>query len=594
MIRKVSAAAAAGVVFLACHPVMAQLVAFDDFNRDGNTALGSTPVGNFLWHENEYEIIGPDQIRIDDIFGEHPGMATVNSRGSGTDPSALIDVGLQDVDLSATFNSTKQSDNYFGSLLYRFPDTTSSSAGNRSGYAVDVTQNDWDSPLRGPASISLRWQNNVVLAVYNMPTAIVKDAPFTVRVTSAGTLQTVYLNGTSVLTYDDPDPTHVTSGAVGFGGYYGNWAFDDFSVTALTISAPKWNTNGNGNWSDTTNWQGSVPNAVDAIANFTDAITGPAVVTVDAPQTVGAINFDNANSYSIAGANPITMDVSTGSALIKVNSGSHNISAPLSLAKDTTLTVTPAGSTLNVSGDITAAAGVNLTKDGAGEAIVNNIRTTGGLTVSSGTLAMAAGRSTAGTSKVTSLLVSAGATLDLNDQDMVVDYSGATSPRADIRARLVGGFNNGAWNGTGIASSVAAAVAANPSSNNKTGLGYAEASQVLSAGSTIFSGQSADSDAVLIRYTYYGDSNLDGVVSSSDFDVLASNFNMSGREWVDGDFNYDGTVNALDFNALATNFGRAAIASPLGAVVPEPVSLGMVATIGTALSLRRRRRRRAC
>ena len=54
-----------------------------------------------------------------------------------------------------------------------------------------------------------------------------------------------------------------------------------------------------------------------------------------------------------------------------------------------------------------------------------------------------------------------------------------------------------------------------------------------------------------------GDANLDGVVDSNDFAILAAHYDMnSGATYSQGDFNYDGKVNALDFNALATNFGR--------------------------------------
>ncbi len=42
----------------------------------------------------------------------------------------------------------------------------------------------------------------------------------------------------------------------------------------------------------------------------------------------------------------------------------------------------------------------------------------------------------------------------------------------------------------------------------------------------------------------------------SDFNVLASNFGQSGRDFSQGDFNYDGLVNLADFNILAARFGQ--------------------------------------
>src|SRR5262249_48675712 len=93
-----------------------------------------------------------------------------------------------------------------------------------------------------------------------------------------------------------------------------------------------------------------------------------------------------------------------------------------------------------------------------------------------------------------------------------------------------------------------------------------------------------------VAYAYYGDSNLDGKVNALDFNSLATNFGQSGKEWVNGDFNYDGNVNTLDFNSLAGNFNSAlpAPAPALGALVPEPGALVLLAGIG-AFAWRRRR-----
>jgi autotransporter-associated beta strand protein len=92
-----------------------------------------------------------------------------------------------------------------------------------------------------------------------------------------------------------------------------------------------------------------------------------------------------------------------------------------------------------------------------------------------------------------------------------------------------------------------------------------------------------------------GDIDLDNSVTSGDFSVLANHFNSATSNlWADGDFNYDGVVNALDFNLLANNFGVSqsldAPAPALGALVPEPASLGMIALAAGAMATRRRRR----
>jgi hypothetical protein len=209
---------------------------------------------------------------------------------------------------------------------------------------------------------------------------------------------------------------------------------------------------------------------------------------------------------------------------------------------------------------------------------VNTIRA-GSLTVNAGTTSILAGRSTARTSNVQSLTIGAGATLDLADNDLVVDYTGSTSPLTSVRTAIISGYNGGSWSGTGITSSAAAAGAG---SAHKTALGYAESSAVLSSTGGSFSGQTVDGTAVLVRYTYAGDANIDGKVDTLDFNSLAGNFGGSGKVWSQADFNYDGVVDTLDFNNLAANFGQQ-LAEPggantaAGALIPEPTSLAVLA-----------------
>jgi hypothetical protein len=203
--------------------------------------------------------------------------------------------------------------------------------------------------------------------------------------------------------------------------------------------------------------------------------------------------------------------------------------------------------------------------------------------------------SNTGTLKIdtTALLIASGTlnnsgTVDLNGK-LILDYTGS-SPISTIKSQIATGFASGAWTGSGIKSTSAAA---NASSLHKTAIGYADASSVpLSS----FGGQSVDPTSLLLRYTAYGDANLDGTVNTSDFTMLGQNFNKSSTFWNFGDFNYDGTVNALDFNAMASNFGFVLPSDPLdlgapslGALVPEPTSLALGAAL--VFGIRRRRLR---
>ena len=151
-------------------------------------------------------------------------------------------------------------------------------------------------------------------------------------------------------------------------------------------------------------------------------------------------------------------------------------------------------------------------------------------------------------------------------------------------------------NGThGITSATAAAdnIAATP---KRTALGYAEASSVGITGT--YDGQAVDANTIIVRYTSFGDANLDGKVNALDFNAVATNFgvNNGSNVWSGGDFNYDGTVDTDDFMMLAQNFNAAPIASPsldtpvLGSLVTEPGSLSLLAFGIAAMATRRRRK----
>ncbi len=147
-------------------------------------------------------------------------------------------------------------------------------------------------------------------------------------------------------------------------------------------------------------------------------------------------------------------------------------------------------------------------------------------------------------------------------------------------------YAGGAWTGSGIGSSNAAAVAIDGTNVHKTAVGYAQASAL---GISTFGGQAVNPTDVLARYTLSGDANLDGHVNALDFNAVATNFGGTSRVWSSGDFNFDGTVNTLDFAMIALNFNAAPAASlSLGALVPEPSSLMVLAAAGLLAGRRRR------
>jgi hypothetical protein len=181
--------------------------------------------------------------------------------------------------------------------------------------------------------------------------------------------------------------------------------------------------------------------------------------------------------------------------------------------------------------------------------------------------------------------------VDLGGGRLIIDYSGA-SPAPSVRQYLTSGYAGGAWTGTGLMS-----VAANADGSGRFALGYAEASDVLGPNGGVWNGLGVDGTALLVRFTRYGDANVDGSVTLQDFNRLAANFGQSNRTWSQGDFNYDGVVSLQDFNRLAAQFGLSAAGpavtpddwAALAAAVPEPSVLGLLLPLCAAGSSRRRR-----
>jgi hypothetical protein len=177
---------------------------------------------------------------------------------------------------------------------------------------------------------------------------------------------------------------------------------------------------------------------------------------------------------------------------------------------------------------------------------------------------------------IKSLSIGAGAAMDVNDDGFVYDYTGAT-PIGTVRSLLQSAFNAGQWNGAGLDSS-----AAHGDASLMHGLGYAEASDL---GVSSFMGQSVDTTAVLVRYTKYGDNNLDGTVDiGNDFGLLIDGLAArNASSWVQGDYTYDGKVDlGNDVNLFLTSYlGQVAHPSLLASVAPQPA----IATVAAAPAL---------
>ena len=153
------------------------------------------------------------------------------------------------------------------------------------------------------------------------------------------------------------------------------------------VTDRSWKNNITGDWNVSGNWNpsgipGTGENLGNQVVNFGVAITSPELVYTHEPVSVRTINFDNLQSYAIAGHGRVNLIAGTDGvggvidASINVAQGSHEFQARVSLIDNTTVDVaTDSALAFNHELDLM---GNTLTKTGAGNVAFNNKITTSG------------------------------------------------------------------------------------------------------------------------------------------------------------------------------------------------------------------------
>jgi len=257
----------------------------------------------------------------------------------------------------------------------------------------------------------------------------------------------------------------------------------------------------------------------------------------------------------ISGAMPVTIDAGSGTDTIDVLETS--LLVPAIIAAST------GGDAVNVNIDNTGAAAVTFPAS----------RTIGPLTIGSGglvTLSRAASDAPPVVLNTTALTIGGTGKLDLADNDLVVNYTDASpigawngSAYDGITGLIQSGRNGGGWTGNGIITSMTAANVIDP----LTTLAVAEASAALGiseAQTALFDGQTVDATAVLIKYTYIGDMNVDGRINGDDYFSIDAGFSALATGYASGDLDYNGRVDADDYFLIDSALSRSA-GSPLAA-----------------------------
>jgi hypothetical protein len=330
-------------------------------------------------------------------------------------------------------------------------------------------------------------------------------------------------------------------------GYSGTVTLADGSVLAVNTPAP-WTLDGTMNLNDTaTPGQPIVVGSVINLSGTINTTGSPLIAAAGLNNNGGTINTAAGGTALVSN----TFSSSSGATLHKTGGGSLTIVGPQNHALNSRLSI--AGGSVQFNTDAGAgAAGANLIVDvnGAGatmtfastQHLANLVIGAGGyanLTPLGNKLLVTRGLSIAGSTNAWT------GKLNLNDNDLVLDYPGGNpTPLPTIVNQIRTARNNGAWNGNGITSSAAAA--ANPAA---TTLGAIEAADYLAiyGPAATFSGQTIDNSAVLVKYTWYGDSDFNGKVNFDDYVRIDNGFNSHLSGWTNGDFDLNGVVNFDDY-----------------------------------------------
>jgi autotransporter-associated beta strand protein len=316
-----------------------------------------------------------------------------------------------------------------------------------------------------------------------------------------------------------------------------------------------------------------VPNAAGGIAVINAPTTTAVTITLDKPQTLGALLLGNSASTTVgytlsgAGSNSLTLNNSGYGAMITVTGGTHGINAPVVLADNLQVSGGNSGWTLSFGAASTITGSHALTMSGNGTLVLAGQNTyTGGTTLAAGVVNLAAAENgTAGPLGETGSIVFNGGTLQYSAVNQH-DYSNRFSTAANQAYSVDTNGQNVTW---------AAALTSFGNSLTKAGSGMLTltsagnnlvATNVNGGGVTISGG----SVGAFNLNTGAGTSTVTAGVSVSSLNLTAGAITVSG-----------GTIGTFNLNTAA---GTLAI-GPAAAVTTFNVNVGGVSlsggTIGT-------------
>lgn len=416
------------------------------------------------------------------------------------------------------------------------------------------------------------------------------------------------------------------------------------SINGATVATSVWDAPGSGIWSNAANWtRASVPSAAGAVAIFPASISAASTVTLTGTASLGRLRFDGLNSYEVTGADLVfDPGPAGGDASIAATSGSHVISARVVATARLDVSASLGGG-LNLTGEVSGPGGLRVT--GAGTVTLDgSLEYAGHTTIDGGTLRLlsplltpasdlvlgagtqaelsASSRPPANGSEIVarvahlvvgdgasvvipavdrsavapavlvfdSLMLHPGGSIDLGNGDALARAADLSVLRSAVRSWWNGGGRNGAGLGTsaqaqGLPAAAWTTLAVVPAESSTGFLSFPD-----------WAGLALDADDILIKYTYLGDTDLNGLIDARDVNRVLQGWSAGLEGWSAGDTNYDGVVDGSDYLnvllALQNQGSPLTTGGGTGSAIPEPRVAVVVMPMLFALARRQRSQRR--
>jgi hypothetical protein len=157
-------------------------------------------------------------------------------------------------------------------------------------------------------------------------------------------------------------------------------------------------------------------------------------------------------------------------------------------------------------------------------------------------------------SVLNSLTIDPPGRFDLVDNDLLIRAAGPGAQGA-VAALIASARDGGTWLGAGLTSSSARDA---PLVDTTLGVVSADDYRAIHGPDATFAGQALGEHDVLVKYTYYGDTDLNGLVDGDDYSRADAGFNSGSDGWINGDFDLNGVVDGDDYALLDSAFGTQA------------------------------------